>query len=444
MTKNKNKQKSTKGGAPTSDSSKKTPDNSYIQKTDSIIYTILNSIFCYSWILGVFLLTLLIAIILIIYKLNLFNIGTNYPYIAGIFIGIFSLLLAIIFLFINYYNARDDPTGNQCINYETASEINNDFITVLYKFLFLLVVIIAIISIIYIMFSLVLYSKDLLTILMYIIIGLFIIVTLAILFIIIYSTSTNKITKEDKTNFTWGTFIKNYIFYIPCLLIEYIEYIQKQFNMTTKPVWILLILEIIIICMYFLLPFIYKRIVFHEGKELLTNPVYTNKLTSLGKYQNLTLNTYTPNTNKVDYNYNYGISLFLYINPQPVSTSSAYTTYTSLFNYANKPNILYNAQENTLKIVCLNNKNDLVDVYKWKNFPYQKWIHFVINYNSGTVDVFIDNNLVSSVSGVMPYMTVDKITAGSNNGINGGIKNVIYFNKIIPKSQIALLISGNN
>ena len=54
------------------------------------------------------------------------------------------------------------------------------------------------------------------------------------------------------------------------------------------------------------------------------------------------------------------------------------------------------------------------------------------------MDIFIDNNLVVSKTGIAPYMTLDNITAGSKNGINGGIKNVLYFNKNIPNNKFLL------
>ena len=52
------------------------------------------------------------------------------------------------------------------------------------------------------------------------------------------------------------------------------------------------------------------------------------------------------------------------------------------------------------------------------------------------MDVFLNNDLVASVSGVTPYMINDKITAGEKDGINGGIKNVLYFNKPLSKNEI--------
>ena len=46
------------------------------------------------------------------------------------------------------------------------------------------------------------------------------------------------------------------------------------------------------------------------------------------------------------------------------------------------------------------------------------------------LSLFIDDNLVATINQVLPYMTVDNITCGADNGIHGGIKDVVYKDKI--------------
>ena len=57
----------------------------------------------------------------------------------------------------------------------------------------------------------------------------------------------------------------------------------------------------------------------------------------------------------------------------------------------------------------------------------QKWNKFLINYDGGTLDIFLNDKLLSSSSSIAPYMTLDVVSVGANNGINGGIRNVVYF-----------------
>ena len=83
-----------------------------------------------------------------------------------------------------------------------------------------------------------------------------------------------------------------------------------------------------------------------------------------------------------------------------------------------------------IKIVSMNGKNDLVSIYQSKDFPYQSWMKIVIIYRGSIIDVFINEKLVGSLSNVQPYIATGKITCGVKDGINGGIKEIIYFNII--------------
>ena len=247
---------------------------------------------------------------------------------------------------------------------------------------------------------------------------LMLITALGIIYLFFFSPTTKNPTEKSDL----GNFIKDLFFFIPCLFLKLIEYIKYEFNITTKLTWILLFLEILLIIFYFLIPYILQLFSTRGGQKLLKGPIYTNYQTELGKINSKTLN--------------YSIGLQLWINPQPENTDFSYSKWTSLFNYGNRPNILYNGKNNTLKIVSLNKKNEIVTVYKSKNFPYQSWMKFVIIYRGSIIDVFLNNKLVGTVSNILPYTQSDIVTSGTNNGIQGAIKEVIYFNRILDKNEI--------
>jgi hypothetical protein len=227
------------------------------------------------------------------------------------------------------------------------------------------------------------------------------------------------------------------IIYIPCLITDFINFIKEQYKLTTKPISILLILELLLILMGAVLPKIFSIIIKHNGNDLLKEPVSLTQETRLGNFDILNKQT---GTNK--FNYNYALSFWIYLDAEPPSTNPSYIENANILSYGGKPAILYNALNNEL-IVTAKVGNEDKEIYKTKDIEYQKWFNIIINYNGGTMDIFINNNLVSSSINVVPYMKYDDIVCGKQNGIYGFIKNVMYFNNILSKDKIAWIFKSN-
>jgi hypothetical protein len=275
-------------------------------------------------------------------------------------------------------------------------------------------------------------------------------VTLSILFI--YFQISDKIPKvfEKINDFVLKnevlSFMKQFVFFLPCLLIKAIDHLRYQYNITAKPIWILLLLEIILIALWYVLPKLFNYVINKYGIKLLDEPIYLNKEHTLGNFENLHSTIINSNNEKNNkFNYHYSISAWFYINPQPTNTSSAYNRYTSILNYGNKPNIQYNGQKNSLKITTSLGTNKVggvapeIEIFETTDILYQKWNHVVVNYDGGIMDVFLNGELVGSKSGIAPYMTYENVTSGENNGIHGGICNVIYYNEILSNRTIKLM-----
>lgn len=168
------------------------------------------------------------------------------------------------------------------------------------------------------------------------------------------------------------------------------------------------------------------------SKLLLKGPVYTDKQISVAKYEELM------SQNDDVYNYRYGISAWVFLHEQPPSGRAANNEFTSLINYGNRPNILFKASENILQI----NMNDGVDnekvIYKTSSLPLQQWSNIVVNYDGGTIDIFINGKLVSSVNNIVPFMAYENVTVGSDHGVSGGACSVVYFSSPLSKRQIEI------
>jgi len=155
------------------------------------------------------------------------------------------------------------------------------------------------------------------------------------------------------------------------------------------------------------------------------------------------------------FDYKYAISCWIYIDAAGANMNANYNKYTSLLNcFGSKPNVLYNGKRNTLMITMDQNQNaartslgDLVDVddegnrivYMNDQFLLQKWNNLIINYNGGTMDIFLNGELVQSSIEVVPYYRYDLFTIGENNGVKGGICNVVYYKEPLEAQNIYMI-----
>ena len=88
-------------------------------------------------------------------------------------------------------------------------------------------------------------------------------------------------------------------------------------------------------------------------------------------------------------------------------------------------------------------KNEKI-LYETTKFPMQRWNNIIINYDGSTFDIFINNELVSSTPGVIPYKSNTVITSGTQGGLYGGICNVKYFRNNISRGKINWLYNSIN
>jgi len=254
--------------------------------------------------------------------------------------------------------------------------------------------------------------------------------------------------------------IINSIFYIPCLLIALFNVIFQMLKVTLPIEIVLFVVAVAINLIYYYYPYVTSKIDKQGGTLLIDNPVNINKEIMLDSYQNLNKTTDQPapmdannETDYKKYNYGYAISFWFYIDDANPSISNAYTKYTSLLNYGNKPNISYKGTTNSIMVTM-----DLVPkspnstsedstegdkvIYVKKDVLLQKWNNMIINYNGGTLDIFYNGELVKTSIEVVPYMNYDALTVGSENGINGRVCTVNYFNAPLNIQQINALYNS--
>ena len=272
--------------------------------------------------------------------------------------------------------------------------------------------------------------------------------------------------------------IVNTLLYIPCILVGVIDSLLSVLGFTgdagkagisglwsgltsaventknTPYTYVVLFFIIIFlyIAYFFIGPQVQTNLSKQGGVTLVNNPVSTTSENTIGTYDAL---NGTDENNL--YDYKYAISFWVFIDAISPNASSSLNKFTSLLNYVNKPNVLYNASENKLRITLANDGEPAVGsasrltnpqhldadgniiVYEMSDVLLQKWNNIIINYSNGTLDIFYNGKLVKSVNEAVPKMSKDVLTIGANNGVNGAICNVTYFNTSVNSSQVYYL-----
>lgn len=271
----------------------------------------------------------------------------------------------------------------------------------------------------------------------------------AVVLALIYKTINVQLPYANAKKNAFFGLITSVILYIPCIISSLFDNVSKlsssELNYQNRSSFLMLIVSIILLICYYYSNIFLDRINTIGGKQLVNKPVNLNKQYNLGNYINLNGND--------KMNYQYAISCWIFIDSAPPNTNSNYKKFTPILNYGNKPAVLYNAEKNTLRIIMQQQdlktitKNKLIDydnednriIYENKNFPLQKWHNIIINYNGGTLDIFLNGQLVKSSIEVSPLLTYDNLVIGQDQGILGGICNVLYFKQSIDSSKVFYL-----
>ena len=458
-----------------------------------------------------------IIFVILIYYYNPLNIATNYPAYTKLLVLIVAFAYVMLFMFIKM---RVDDGNDVDLIAPTESNVILQIISIVVFFILFMLVIKG--------FIWLLINTSLINIFRHMT-GIFIALGILGIVYLVLKKTINKARNARGRKFT--TLVLKIVMYLPCLFVDIVEYIKYELHLTTKPVWILLGIEAGLIALYYVVPYLFDKIMSANGTKLLNQPINLNKELTLKNYINVDTqklsevnklytsfdqsysddvnsqaqsyidlsnnniknhNYSDPNmpknqylawiykkfkntgwlkidlmkhpqytdTNEQRFRYAYALSGWFYINPQPPNTRSSYNKYTNILKYGNKVRIEYNGKLESLRVMgdvasssvsdssgnstsdnsgnAYDEKNDSIEIYKTKNVLYQKWNNIVINYADGFMDVFLNGELVGSISGVAPYMTFDNIIAGEDNGILGGICNVSYYDKTLSKSNINL------
>ena len=147
------------------------------------------------------------------------------------------------------------------------------------------------------------------------------------------------------------------------------------------------------------------------------------------------------------FNYTYAVSFWIYLDSSTASVSDNYYT---VMNYNEMPHIMWNPKKATMIFTVNNNtvedetntqdetKNGTRTLLTLESLAMQKWNNIVVNYVNGTLDVFVNGDLIQSSHEVVPEMTYGELTIGSPQ-LSGKVCNVVYFNYSLEMKNVHYL-----
>jgi hypothetical protein len=307
-----------------------------------------------------------IMFIVLIYYYNPLNINVNFPVFTKLLVLAVSFIYVVLFIFI-----RDKVTKAEDIDLINPTETNilKRFIsTIVFFILFVLAI------------------KGLIWILINTSVSKFVHTIMAILIVtgllgIVYlfmRTSINKAKNTKGQSFL--ALLLKIVMYLPCLLVDTIEAIKFEFNLTTKPVWILMGVEASFVGLFFLLPVLLDKIVNSDGLRLLAEPIRLNIEKTIGNYDQLYKmdpDIDTTEANKYDDDHKFDMESYNCANKNDIDPDMPHNKYLAWI-YQKKQKIInaYNKtiNSNMFKIDTQTNKDTDTNIFRYK-YALSAWFN---------------------------------------------------------------------
>jgi len=132
------------------------------------------------------------------------------------------------------------------------------------------------------------------------------------------------------------------------------------------------------------------------------------------------------------YSYHYAITSWIYLH------QIEDTKVQRIYSFGTRPSIYFDPVDSSLMIALNYGKPEQQILYKTSSILYQRWNFIVMNYRYGSLDIFINNNLVGTYPDVLTKLDPhDILIVGSSENKNiGGICNMKYYELPISVRKI--------
>jgi len=241
---------------------------------------------------------------------------------------------------------------------------------------------------------------------------------------IVFRTTIEKINTSESAG--WSGFFVQLIFFIPCLIGDFIEYLLGEFKSTPNVVFVLFIIEILLILAYIYLPRLMTASITKNGTMLVKDPVQINMKKPLKTYVDLVGGSTKSNDllkTPLIINNKFAISGWVYVVSQPPN-KYPYNDEATIFEFTTlHPRLVFNGKTNTFKAYFNRAQNHEFEM------PLQKWNYVVFNYDKSSIDLFVNGKLEHTVKRNVnddSFKINDLVYIGQERGLSGGICNLMY------------------
>jgi hypothetical protein len=254
----------------------------------------------------------------------------------------------------------------------------------------------------------------------------------------------------------WMGFLFQFLFFIPCLLLDFIESIFGAMKQSSPSVVVLFILEILLILGYLYLPRWMASFYTVDRIVLLKDPIFLNRSRIVSEPEHFFLSRTdkknpTREQEKDIIRQNYSIDFWVHINSMSNVTNLAYSKPTPILCYGapglpdtGKPCVKYYSGK--FEFYLFNDNNKIV-----VNVDPQKWNYVAVTYTDSHCYIYLNGVLEQSVAvtSTPAYSTTDVIEVGFgdgstlNGGLYGGICQVSYHRTPLKDAQITAIYNVN-
>lgn len=260
----------------------------------------------------------------------------------------------------------------------------------------------------------------------------------------------------------WYGVILQIILFLPCLLLDFIEYVKQELRVAPSTVYVLIAIECILVLILYVLPKLVKPRYSKRTTTLLKAPVFLNERQQIADYKVMSLDDVVANPflETVRFRTNYSISFWAYLNPKG-TVSMPILRLGDHSDPGGKPVVSYANGKYTFQFTNQKLAEKPIPSHEVL-LPSQKWNFFVITYNDHTVDLFVNGNLEKTYDIELPptygpgdvievgyspsraasdMLGIDYSASSNTDSLSGAICNVNYYK--IPMTQRQIITEYN-